>query len=120
MLARVQALQDVGGFDHRYFLCFEEMDLARRMADAGWTVALCADAWATHHAQHSRSQVPRFSNYHKYRSQRLYLERWYGAAAARRYARLATLAWRARKVFRKIDDADFRLLAAAVGGAEMP
>ncbi len=120
MLARVRALDDVGGFDHRYFLCFEEMDLARRMTDAGWTVALCADAWATHAAQHSRAKVPRFSNYHKYRSQRLYLERWYGAAAARRYARLATLAWRARKTFRKIDDDDFRVLAAAVGGAEMP
>ncbi|HVT76492.1 MAG TPA: glycosyltransferase family 2 protein, partial [Acidimicrobiales bacterium] len=86
MLVRLEAYDAIAGFDHRYFLCFEEMDLARRLHDAGWTVDICADARATHAAQRSRAQVARFSLYHKFRSQRLYLERWHGAAAARRYA----------------------------------
>jgi N-acetylglucosaminyl-diphospho-decaprenol L-rhamnosyltransferase len=38
MLARMEALRDVGGFDEDYFLYAEEIDLCRRLADAGWAI----------------------------------------------------------------------------------
>ena len=120
MLARVRAFDAVGGFDHRYFLCFEEMDLARRLTDAGWTVELCSDAWATHAGKGSRAQAPLFSIFHQYRSQRLYLERWHGRRVARRYVRIARIAWWARRAAKRITPAEHRVLIAAVTGAEFP
>lgn len=120
MLVRLAAFDEIGGFDHRYFLCFEEMDLARRLRDAGWSVELCADAVAIHGAQASRRQVARFSLYHQYRSQRLYLERWFGQPAARRYARVATFAWWLRRLVGRLDPEDYRVLRAAITGHELP
>jgi N-acetylglucosaminyl-diphospho-decaprenol L-rhamnosyltransferase len=38
MLGRVEALRDVGGFDEDFFLYAEEIDLCRRLRDAGWEV----------------------------------------------------------------------------------
>ncbi len=120
MLVRASVFDEIGGFDHRYFLCFEEMDLARRLGDAGCGAAVCADAWATHAGQQSRAQTPQFSLYHQYRSQRLYLERWYGLAAATRYARVARLSWWARRRLGRLDDAEYSTLRAAISGAELP
>jgi N-acetylglucosaminyl-diphospho-decaprenol L-rhamnosyltransferase len=120
MLVRLSAYDAVGGFDARYFLCFEEMDLAHRLGDAGWTVDLCADASATHAAQGSRAQVARFSLYHQYRSQRLYLERWFGEAATARYVRAAGVLWWLRRVTRQFSADKYRILRAASRGAELP
>lgn len=35
MVCRVDALQAVGGFDERYFMYMEDIDLSRRLADYG-------------------------------------------------------------------------------------
>ncbi|HVV36784.1 MAG TPA: glycosyltransferase family 2 protein [Acidimicrobiales bacterium] len=120
MLARLDAFDAVGGFDRRYFLCFEEMDLAHRLSDAGWSVDLCLDATATHAAQQSRAQVRAFSLYHQFRSQRLYLERWHGEKAAQRYAAAAGLCWWLRKATRNLSAADYRVLRAASRKAQLP
>jgi len=120
MLVRLSAFDAVGGFDDRYFLCFEEMDLAHRLADAGWTADLCADAVATHAAQRSRAQVARFSLYHQFRSQRLYLERWFGARATKRYERAARLCWGLRRLTGQLGSGDHRVLRAASRGADFP
>jgi GT2 family glycosyltransferase len=120
MLVRLAAYDAVAGFDDRYFLCFEEMDLAHRLADAGWTVDVCAEATATHAAQRSRAQVARFSLYHQFRSQRLYLERWYGTAVANRYARAAGACWSLRRLTGQLSADHFRILRAASRGAELP
>lgn len=47
MLARLDALESVGGFVEQYFLYFEEVDLAIRLQRSGWTikVAPMAVAW---------------------------------------------------------------------------
>jgi GT2 family glycosyltransferase len=120
MLVRTEAFDAVGGFDDRYFLCFEEMDLAHRINDNGWTVDVCTDATARHLVQRSRRRDPRLSDYHKYRSQTLYLERWAGRWPARFYARTATALWWVRRATGRIDRAQYEVLKAAVGGAGFP
>jgi GT2 family glycosyltransferase len=48
MLARRSALAAVGGFDHRYFLYWEDADLCRRLRNRGFTVRYVLAARATH------------------------------------------------------------------------
>lgn len=49
LLLRAEALRDVGGFDARFFLFFEDIDLARRLRDRGWASALCVESKIMHH-----------------------------------------------------------------------
>lgn len=39
MLARKKALKDIRGFDERFFLYFEDVDLCKRLVENGWKVA---------------------------------------------------------------------------------
>ncbi len=47
MLMRTDVYKQIGGFDERFFLFFEDIDLCRRMWDAGWKVVYCPAAVAT-------------------------------------------------------------------------
>ncbi len=47
-LARRAALEQVGGFDPRFFLYYEDADLFRRMQAAGWDLHRVANAVARH------------------------------------------------------------------------
>ena len=48
LLVRAQARRDVGFFDDRFFLMWEEVDWCIRAAKNGWRVALCPAARVTH------------------------------------------------------------------------
>ncbi len=48
MLARRTALAEIGGFDQRYFLYWEDADLCRRLRDTGWTIRYVPAAEAVH------------------------------------------------------------------------
>jgi GT2 family glycosyltransferase len=48
LLLRVRALAQVGPFDERFFLFYEDTDLSRRLADAGWSLATCPSAQVVH------------------------------------------------------------------------
>jgi N-acetylglucosaminyl-diphospho-decaprenol L-rhamnosyltransferase len=48
MLFRRTALDQTGGFDQDFFLFFEEVDLCRRLLDAGWSIYSCEDAQLVH------------------------------------------------------------------------
>ncbi|MEX2659937.1 MAG: glycosyltransferase family 2 protein [Acidimicrobiales bacterium] len=48
MLVRRSALDEVDGFDERFWLYGEEADLCRRLWGAGWTVRLVSEATALH------------------------------------------------------------------------
>jgi GT2 family glycosyltransferase len=48
MACRTAALREVGGFDPRYFLYFEDADLTRSLQKRGWRSVFCPDAVVTH------------------------------------------------------------------------
>ena len=49
LMMRREAMEQIGGMDERFFLYFEDVDLARRMAEAGWGVHYVPQAEMTHH-----------------------------------------------------------------------
>jgi len=49
LLLRVEALRQVGGFDERFFLFYEDVDLSLRLATRGWALGLCPEATVMHH-----------------------------------------------------------------------
>ena len=57
MLARRRALQEVGGFDERYFLYWEDADLCRRLRVRGYEVRYVPAATAVHRVGHSSRRV---------------------------------------------------------------
>ncbi len=57
-LARRSALEQVGGFDERYFMFAEDMDLCWRLGRAGWRVGFEPSAEVTHHEGVSRQHHP--------------------------------------------------------------
>jgi GT2 family glycosyltransferase len=108
VLARREALEEVGGFDERFRFYYEDMDLCRRLASAGWEQAVDWDAEATHVGGGStREAGPRswFLQYH--RSRLVYLRKHYPRGwvlyvalwAPRAFA--ISLAWRVRAQVRR-------------------
>lgn len=88
LLLRRAAFEQVGGFDPAYFMYCEDMDLCRRLADAGWASVYVPSAVVTHlGGQATRLHPARMLAEH-HRSLYRYLSRRY---AGRRYAPLRVL-----------------------------
>jgi N-acetylglucosaminyl-diphospho-decaprenol L-rhamnosyltransferase len=92
MMARLDALRQVGFFDPDYFLYFEEVDLMLRLKRAGWQIWHCAEARIAHVAGaatgvHGKDTARRRRPSYWYDSWRMYFEKNHGKS----YARLASL-----------------------------
>lgn len=57
-LLRWEAFDEVGGFDERYFMYMEDVDLGDRLSRAGWENIFTPDAEITHARGHSASSHP--------------------------------------------------------------
>lgn len=80
LLVRREAWQQVGGFDERYFLYCEDVDLCRRLRRRGWRVAVAGSVGVTHLGGASFPDEPtRRAEYR--RARRLYLRRHGGPLA---------------------------------------
>lgn len=55
-LMRREAFDAVGGFDERYFMYFEDVDLGERVGAAGWLNVYVPDAEVTHIGGHSTAR----------------------------------------------------------------
>jgi GT2 family glycosyltransferase len=77
-LARREALEEIGYFDERFLLYYEDLDVSQRLARAGWLQAIDWDAEATHVSGGSTSVGARqrwFAQYH--RSRAIYMRKHY-------------------------------------------
>ena len=88
MLLRREAFEAVGGFDPSYFMYCEDMDLCRRLAEAGWQNVYVPSAVVTHTGGHATARQPRRMLAEHHRSLHRYLSRQY---AGRRWAPLRAL-----------------------------
>ena len=71
---------EVGGFDEAYFLHVEDLDLCRRVRDAGYRVAIAHDVHAVHAQGSSSRHRPLFVAWHKHRGMWRYFSKYDHAA----------------------------------------
>lgn len=71
-LVRRETFEALGGFDERFFVYFEEVDLSRRARDAGWRSVYLADAQAFHVGGGTSRQVKARRLFYSLRSRLLY------------------------------------------------
>jgi len=57
-VVRRSAVDEVGGFDERFFFYGEDLDWCKRFGDAGWKLALLPGATATHFGGGSSGRAP--------------------------------------------------------------
>lgn len=79
LLMRRSAFEALGGFDERYFLHCEDLDLFRRLREAGWGVLL-APVRITHYRGTSSRTAPGWVHWHKHASMLRYLLRHHAHA----------------------------------------
>ncbi len=98
LLIRRRAFEEVGGFDERFFLYGEDMDLSKRFSEAGWRLIALPDPWAIHRAGgSSRSSWQREVEW--WRGTMTFAAKWYSepawiAARGAAVLRAVTLAFR--------------------------
>lgn len=64
MLVRSDAFRRVGGFDERYFMYYEDVDLCARLHTAGFGIALDPAASVVHAARRDSHRRPRYLAWH--------------------------------------------------------
>ena len=85
MVFRRDAFAALGGFDERYFLYYEDVNLCARLILAGKRVALCPSAFAVHDARRQSLRSLRYLRWHLSSMMRYFLF-WAGHLAWRRIA----------------------------------
>lgn len=58
LLVRRSAFRQIGGFDERYFMYMEDVDLGDRLGQAGWLSVYVPSAEVLHHKGHSTGRGP--------------------------------------------------------------
>lgn len=64
MLFPRKIFQEIGGFDERFFLYYEDVDLCARLTLAGYRIVLCSDVLVVHDARRSSHKNLRFMRLH--------------------------------------------------------
>jgi N-acetylglucosaminyl-diphospho-decaprenol L-rhamnosyltransferase len=64
MLFRRETFEQSGGFDQRYFLYYEDVDLCARLRLRGYEVAICPGAKVVHHAHRSSHRSFKYMAWH--------------------------------------------------------
>ncbi len=95
MLARREAIDEVGVMDEGFFMYSEELDWCRRFREAGWRVIYLPTAQIVHHVGKSSEQVVAARHIHFQTSKVRYFRKYHGAlsAAALRWYLLGSYAW---------------------------
>jgi N-acetylglucosaminyl-diphospho-decaprenol L-rhamnosyltransferase len=93
VMFRAGLLKRLGGFDERFFYYYEDVDLCRRVWEAGHPILYTPQATITHlGGQSTTHRFPLAFELDKYRNRYRYFYKYYGRRGARRCRRV-TLAW---------------------------
>jgi len=76
-LVRRSAFVSVGGFDERFFMYYEDIDLCQRLRAAGHRLLYTPAASAVHHWGESTAQAPERMLVESYRSRRQYFKTYF-------------------------------------------
>jgi GT2 family glycosyltransferase len=82
LLMRRELFERLQGFDERYFVYYEDVDLCASVRRGGRDVVHYADAQAWHHGGGTTEQVKDRRLFYMMRSQILYADKWFGRRAA--------------------------------------
>jgi GT2 family glycosyltransferase len=64
LLFRSQAFRAVGGFDSRYFLYIEDVDICTRLRVAGWRLLQVSEAEVIHDARKQSHRSLKYTRWH--------------------------------------------------------
>jgi len=64
LLLSTSKFKDIGGFDPRFFMYYEDVDLCRRIRKNGDEVAFLTSVSVTHNARRDSRKKPRFFLWH--------------------------------------------------------
>lgn len=98
VMFRGDLLKNLGGFDEQFFYHFEEVDLCRRVWDAGRPILFTPEAVITHLGGQSVGRFPVRFEIEKHRSRYRYFYKHFGAQAAQRCRRLSIARIRVRQI----------------------
>jgi N-acetylglucosaminyl-diphospho-decaprenol L-rhamnosyltransferase len=82
LMARREAIDQIGPMDERFFMYSEELDWCRRFHEAGWRVVYLPGAQVVHHAGKSSEQVLPARHVHFQTSKVRYFCKYHGRIAA--------------------------------------
>ena len=100
VLVRRAAYEEIGGFDERYFMYFEDVDFGRRLRLAGWRMATAPAAFV----YHVKGAITGGTAYRLgYRDGQLRYSRQHRPPWERRF-----LEWKLRRKFRRVEDPETR------------
>jgi GT2 family glycosyltransferase len=85
MLIRRDVIEQVGSLDERFFIYTEEVDLCRRILEAGWEIYWLPAAEIVHYGGASTSQVSSRMFLELYRSKVQYFRKHFGVWGALAY-----------------------------------
>jgi len=78
-LVRREAYMALGGFDERFFVYFDDVDLCLRVQERGWQTVYFADAAAVHVGCGTTASVPSRRLFYSLRSRVLFARKHFGA-----------------------------------------
>ncbi|HEV2395499.1 MAG TPA: glycosyltransferase family 2 protein [Candidatus Sulfotelmatobacter sp.] len=98
VMLRGSLLQSLGGFDERFFYQFEEVDLCKRVWDAGFNIRFTPIASITHLGGQSVGRFPVRFAVEVCRNGYRYFYKHYGSRGAQQYRRVLLLKFRSRQI----------------------
>lgn len=97
VMFRRDLLKRLGGFDEQFFYHFEEVDLCRRVWDAGFPIIFTPEAVITHLGGQSVKRFPLRFEIEKLRSRYRYFYKYFGPRGSRQCRRLCITSVRIRQ-----------------------
>ena len=98
VMFRRELLEKLGGFDEQFFYHFEEVDLCRRVWNAGAPIRFTPEAVITHLGGQSVSRFPIRFEIEKHRSRYRYFYKHFGPSAANQCRHLSIARIRVRQI----------------------